>query len=529
MRKNLVLILKSSCEFIRHTEDECKKNAKVLNQFFETISNFYIPLLNMFEKLETSNVYCKLGLVFSPVVCALLEDSTIHELYIDWLDKRCELGRKELERCKDNSEILHQVQLQLDKNRDLLFDFQEKYECNLIKKFSEYQQKGFIEILATCGTDVYLPHYMDMKEIVSAQIETGLQAYRRYFGAVPEGFWIPEMGYYPGLEGLIRAYGYSYTVLDSRSVILSETCPTNGIFYPSRTLNSLVVFTSNFKVDEFLYGEKGIVHNPVYRNVNRDIGFDLESEDLASVFENGDVRLSTGYKYWSKATSNQPDVIYNEFNAANCVENDAKSFLKDACDLLDQASCLVKEEYVTLVNTIDVEKMMQVWDEGVDWVEQIIRNASSYSLNMATCDEMLENQYSLEKIKPCYSSSAGAGYGENFLSNKNSWMIRYIRKACERMIDLADRFPTDTGLKTRLLNIGAKELLLAQSSGLAKMIDNDDSPDFAQRRFKDSIIAFTMVFDALGSNTVSTEWLTKLESKESIFPWMNYRIFSKKV
>jgi 1,4-alpha-glucan branching enzyme len=38
-----------------------------------------------------------------------------------------------------------------------------------------------------------------------------------------------------------------------------------------------------------------------------------------------------------------------------------------------------------------------------------------------------------------------------------------------------------------------------------------------------------MVFDALGSNTVSTEWLTKLESKESIFPWMNYRIFSKKV
>ena len=59
MRKNLVLILKSSCEFIRHTEDECKKNAKVLNQFFESISNFYIPLLNMFEKLETSNVYCK--------------------------------------------------------------------------------------------------------------------------------------------------------------------------------------------------------------------------------------------------------------------------------------------------------------------------------------------------------------------------------------------------------------------------------------------------------------------------------------
>ena len=102
--------------------------------------------------------------------------------------------------------------------------------------------------------------------------------------------------------------------------------------------------------------------------------------------------------YRRQSKSNQPDVIYNEINAANCVENDAKSFLKDACDLLDEASSLVKEEYVTLVNTIDVEKMLQVWDEGVDWIEQIIRNASSYSLNMATCDEMLENQYLQKRI-----------------------------------------------------------------------------------------------------------------------------------
>ena len=107
-------------------------------------------------------------------------------------------------------------------------------------------------------------------------------------------------------------------------------------------------------------------------------------------------------------------------------------------------------------------------------------------------------------------------------------MMRYVRKATERMIDLAERFPSDTGLKTRLLNIGSVELLLAQSSSLAKMIEENDDAEYADRRFRLAINAFTTVFDSLGSNTVSTEWLTTLENQDNIFPWINYKIFSKK-
>ena len=107
-------------------------------------------------------------------------------------------------------------------------------------------------------------------------------------------------------------------------------------------------------------------------------------------------------------------------------------------------------------------------------------------------------------------------------------MMRYVRKATERMIDLAERFPSDTGLKTRLLNIGSVELLIAQSSMLAKMVDESDYLEYAERRFRLSINAFTTVFDSLGSNTVSTEWLTTLESLDTLFPWINYKVFSKK-
>ena len=70
--------------------------------------------------------------------------------------------------------------------------------------------------------------------------------------------------------------------------------------------------------------------------------------------------------------------------------------------------------------------------------------------------------------------------------------------------------------------------MLAQSLNLPKMIEDENYADYAIKRFKDSIEAFTIVFDSLGSNTVSTEWLTTLEVRDDLFPWMNYRIFSKK-
>ena len=70
--------------------------------------------------------------------------------------------------------------------------------------------------------------------------------------------------------------------------------------------------------------------------------------------------------------------------------------------------------------------------------------------------------------------------------------------------------------------------MFCQSLGWAKMINDDDYPEYAEMRFKQGINDFTAVFDALGSNTVSTEWLTGLEAQHQIFPWMNYRIFCRK-
>ncbi len=54
------------------------------------------------------------------------------------------------------------------------------------------------------------------------------------------------------------------------------------------------------------------------------------------------------------------------------------------------------------------------------------------------------------------------------------------------------------------------------------------SSGFARRQVEDAISNFGRIYDMLCSNTVGTEWLTRLEKRNNLFPNMNYRIFRKK-
>ncbi len=200
MQKILSLVIKASQDFIRHSEEDIKENAPVLNSFYEAISNVYIPLLEMIEKLEADNVKYRFALVLPPVLCNMLSDTVLQDEYLKWLDKRNDLGKAELRRNKENAEICAIINKTIETNKKRKADFVDKYNKNLIPVFAEYMTKGYIELLGTCGTDIFMPHYADLKEIISAQIECGLHAYRQYFGIMPEGFWLPEMGYTPGIE-----------------------------------------------------------------------------------------------------------------------------------------------------------------------------------------------------------------------------------------------------------------------------------------------------------------------------------------
>lgn len=525
--KKLVLIIEANQGYIPQTED--KEGFQVQNSIlFSAITETYIPLLNMFCQLEKENIPFKLGLVISPSIYALLSDSSIQDKYIEYLDELIKLGNAEVLRCKD-SNCLEQAKTCLESIEKTKSDFTETYGKNLLEKIKYFEKLGIIELIPTAATFSYLPHYSDYPEAINAQIETGLYSQRIFFGDTGDGFWLPYMGWNKSLERPLRSYGINYTILDARAILFSEQCPQEGIFSPVRTKSSLVIFGSDPDTPQDIAGEDGFSTNEAYRSQIRDIGFDLEQEKLGDFFGKTDARIPTGFKYWSNESEDNDLIPYNSAQAKKQIINDALSFYTSKAEKLEQAANIMQEKDTVLVCAIPAEFLGQKWHEGVEWLENVIRcRASKRGFEFELCKNLLDNQFSLPKIEPYQCSANGLGYGEDLLDNTNSWMIRYTRKATQRIIDLAERFPSETSLKERLLNMAAKQVLLAQSGDWSAMIHDGKTPNYIEELFKDEILSFTRVFDSLASNTVSTEWLTSCERKNTIFPWLNYRIFSKK-
>ena len=530
-KKNLVLMIEAEQAYLKATENA--ENSAAKNEIlFNAISETYIPLLNMFTEFEKEGIPFSLAMVLSAPLCTLLSDSEIQNQFIEHTKKRIALGEDEVKRNSKNPKVQNLALFYLEKAKNELSDFSEKYKKDLVSAFRHFQDKGFLELIPTAATYAYLPHYSELKEVLNAQIETGLYAQRQFFGDVGDGFALPFMGYSKNLDKTLREYGINYTVVDARSILFSKDDHSEGIFSPLRTKNSLVLFASDPDCKEEIYGDKGFSKKSPYRAQFRDIGFDLEAKDLSSFISEGQSRVQTGYKYFANGEWDEDDdekIIYSPEEAEKQAQEDADDFYNSKKLKLDKAASLLNGKDPVLVCVIPAEILGQAWYEGVSWLEKLLRTlAYDRDINLTTCRELTSDQFKLPKIEPYPCSSNGSGYGEDLLDSSNSWTFRYLKKASERMIDLTDHFTGETGLKQRLLNLGAKELLLAQSGTYLQMIHDGRLPDIIEEQFKKNILSFTTVFESLGSNSISTEWLTRLEKEDSIFPWLSYRIFSRK-
>lgn len=525
---SLVFVLDAQLPFIRHPENPgCLEESWL----FDSLTYTYLPLLRTCTALETEGVPFKLAIAFSPVLCEMFADTLLQTRYIETLDKSIDFGFLELDRCAGSPEKRELIKVHLDQLQLNRRDFVEIYESNILRKFDYFATHGYLEILATTATACFLPLYSDIPEAINAQIETGLITYRKHFTAIPSGFWLPALGYSKGLETILKSYGFQYTILESHGLLFADPPPEAGIFAPAYCRNGFAVFGRDKSTfTEIANPEHGFISNPAYLDVDKDIGFELPEELLSSLFDVSQGRRITGYRYWSRfSTETQGDAFYQIDKAHNQVCADATAFLDRHSDTLNKASSALEGAPVSLVCAFPASLFGQTWYEGVFWLENLFRQTADRSaLYFALPAPKIQLKSAGQRIEPYYSSWNNSGYAEEVLNSSNDWMYPFIRKATQRMIDLAERFPDDTGLKERALNMAARELLLAQSMDWFTLMNEGDKNEYARRRFEDSVRSFTVVYESLGSNFVSTQWLTNTEKQHNLFQDINYRVFSRK-
>ncbi|MGP1588229.1 MAG: 1,4-alpha-glucan branching protein domain-containing protein [Treponemataceae bacterium] len=522
-KKSLIFHLVAHKGYFKHFDE---KNISKNQILFNAISQTYLPLLNMFANLESDGIPFKIGMTISPTLCAQLSNPQLQQSYIEWLEKMVLLGEEEVARYPEGSEKNKLAKLYLKNAKRDKRDFIETFNQDILSKFAYYAKKGNIELFATSATYAFLPHISDYEEAVNAQIEIGLSSHKHFFGLAPEGFYLPHLGYTQGLEKNLRSYGLNYTILESQGILFANPCSEMGIFSPVRGKNSFAFFAKDTDLDDEISGKSGYKNNKTYRNQEKDIGFDSDLIDLSNFLDKSNSRCPTVFRYCSNGDDNS---FYDVKKAKEQVMQDAKDFVNRKVKKLQEASTYSGEKHCSLLCSFSEDLLGENWFEGINWLEQVFRLAAENNeIDIENCCDITKEQYQLQEVQPAFSAENRVNFGENLLDNSNDWLIRYMRKSTERMIDLGIRFSEKSGLKVRALNLAAKEILLCQASDWANMIHNKFYPDYAKEQFIKTINGFSTVYESLGSNTISTEWLTNLEREHDLFPWTNYRVYSKK-
>jgi 1,4-alpha-glucan branching enzyme len=457
----------------------------------------------------------------------MLSDEYLIQRYLDYTHRQIIFGAQELERTGKEPGQHAMIKSLYDRIVEKRVFFTEHCENKLLKGFDHYQKKGRLEILSTAATHAFLPFFTGYPEAIQSQFETAFPVYKANFGRYPQGFWLPELGWKPELDSWLREYNFTYTIVEPHALVYARPPAKNGSFYPARTPQGIVVLGRDFYASEEI---DEIAKDPAFRYNNRDQGYELPSDRLEPFLGFQGSRTSTGYKYWAAGEDGTGMVPYDPDKAGNASRCGAALFLEKLLSRLKSASELMDLPALSLC-AFEADRFGRFWHEGPSFLESLFREAAkNETVQFLTPTEYLCKQDSTgyQTLSPEFSSWGTNGYAETWLDASNDWIYRHTMKALDRMTELVERFPDNSSLKERALNQAAREILLVLASDWPKLLYRQESADYARSCLEGSLRNFTTIYEALGSNYISTEWLTILEKRHNIFPNINYRIFRRR-
>src|SRR5215475_4226985 len=102
MPGSLALILHAHLPFVRHPEYE---HFLEEDWFFEALTESYIPLLRMMQRLTEDHVPFKLTMSITPTLCAMLQDQLLCTRYVRHLDLLIDLASRERKRNRNHQHL----------------------------------------------------------------------------------------------------------------------------------------------------------------------------------------------------------------------------------------------------------------------------------------------------------------------------------------------------------------------------------------------------------------------------------------
>jgi len=96
------------------------------------------------------------------------------------------------------------------------------------------------------------------------------------------------------------------------------------------------------------------------------------------------------------------------------------------------------------------------------------------------------------------------------------------------MSRIAQERPRAEGLTLRGLNQLARELVLATASDWPFMISMGTRAAYAESRVRTHINRFNRLLGQIEEGTIDTDWLSRIEACDNIFPYIDFHDFASR-
>src|SRR6059036_3010064 len=464
MPGSLALILHAHLPFVRHPEHEHFLEEE---WFFEAVTESYIPLLRMMRRLVDDSVPFKLTMSLTPTLCAMLQDQLLRERYVRHLDLLIDLTARERKRNRKHPQLRELADFYSKMFREIRAFFVDECRHDLLEVFRNLRETGALEIIASAATHGSLPILQQQApQAARAQILIGRDVYVDLFRAGPNGFWLPECAYAPGLEAILQEANIRWFVLDAHGLLFGTPRPRRSIYAPSYTPAGPAAFARDRDSSRQVWSAQGgYPGDPAYREFYRDAGFDLPWEHLGPVGHG--TRKFSGVKYHRITGASDEKELYDPVAAEKVAETQARHFVAERRRQIREVAAAGFDPIVVV--PFDAELFGHWWFEGPRFLEQFIRRAANErDFSLTTPSEFLAAHPTQQIVEPAASTWGENGHLAVWLDPSNAWIYPHLHTAAQRMTEAARGHAENCSpLADRVLKQLARELLLAQSSDWA--------------------------------------------------------------
>ncbi|PSP17483.1 MAG: DUF1957 domain-containing protein [Cyanobacteria bacterium QS_8_64_29] len=521
----LALVLHAHLPFIRHPPGD---GALEQQWLFQAMTESYIPLLRVLEGLAQDGIDFQLTLGLSPTLVAMLRDPFLQQRYEAYLTRSIELAARE---SRHGDRDAHRRSLAAHYAREFrcIRATWESHNRDLVAAFRQLAAADYLDIITCAATHGYLPLLRAHPEAVRAQIAVACQHHWQHFGQRPSGIWLPECGYYEGLERVLAQAGLRYFITEAHGLRHARPQPPAGIAAPVLTPAGIAAFGRDPQAAAQVWSaQEGYPGDPAYREFYKDWGWEAPERDIAPYLLPDGSRQPLGLKY-HRITGRGVDLgakaRYDPDRAQARAAEHARHFVGQRARQLRQWHCSSPHPPL-VVAPYDAELFGHWWYEGPQFLDGVLRACHRHAggCRPIHLHDYLRAHPTHPVAQPAQSSWGERGFHARWLDGSNAWLHRHLHAAAERAITLAQHEPADE-LAQRAHNQAARELLLAQASDWAFILRAGTVTTYAERRARSHLQRFHKLARDLQTERVEKDWLAHLEALDNLFPQLDYRIY----